>query len=230
MGPNYGIPYSNGLGAAPPGQNNGAGNVGSSSGGGIPSWMESIFSGLFGNSGSPYSAAGNAYNQYAQMGANAINPYNKMGQGAMTNYGNWAQAMSNPSAFENNLMNQYQESPQAKFMQQQALRSAANAGSAAGTVGSTPYALQNEQNAENISQQDMGNWLNNALGINSQYGAAQNNMMNAGEQGANSLLNLYGQEAQAQGEAAYGQAAGQNQDSGNFMNGVLGGIGSFFGL
>jgi hypothetical protein len=222
----------NGLGSSGPGQNVGssAGNVGDSSDGGMPSWIGDLFAGIFGNSGSPYSAAGNAYNKYAQMGANAIDPYNQMGQSAMTNYANWAKGMSNPAAFENSLMSQYQESPQAKFMQQQALRSAQNAGSAAGTVGSTPYALQNEQNAANISQQDMGNWLNNALGINTQYGAAQNNMMNTGEQGANSLLNLYGNEADAQANAAYGQQAGKNQDSGNFISGLLGAAGSFLGL
>src|SRR3990167_2458851 len=179
-----------------------------------------LLSGIFGNSGSPYGAAGNAYSQYAQMGANAINPYNTMGQNAMSNYANWAQTMQNPAQFQNNLMNQYQESPNAKFMQQQAMRSGQNMGSAAGLMGSTPLAMQMQQNAGNISQQDMQNWMSNAFGINQQYGNAQENMMGTGLMGANSLLGLYGQEAGAQGMAAYGQAQGNQSNTANMIGGL----------
>src|SRR3990167_3376292 len=156
-----------------------------------------LLSGIFGNSGSPYGAAGNAYSQYAQMGANAINPYNTMGQNAMSNYANWAQTMQNPAQFQNNLMNQYQESPNAKFMQQQAMRSGQNMGSAAGLMGSTPLAMQMQQ-----------------------YGNAQENMMGTGLMGANSLLGLYGQEAGAQGMAAYGQAQGNQSNTANMIGGL----------
>src|ERR1700674_835507 len=117
-------------------------------------WLMQLLSGMMGQGGNAFGAAGNAYNQYANMGANAINPYNTMGQNAMGKYGQWASSMSNPSQFENQLMSNYQESPNAKFMQQQAVRSAENGASAAGTMGSTPLALQMQQNAGNISQQD----------------------------------------------------------------------------
>lgn len=204
----------------------------------MPSWLNqnmvgdigNMVGGFFGHSGSPFQAAGNAINQYSQMGANAINPYNQMGQAAMGNYANWAQQMQNPSQFENNLMKNYQESPNAKYMQQQAMRAGQNAGSAAGTQGSTPLALQMQQNAGNISQQDMQNWMQNALGINQQYGNAEGEMMNTGMMSANSLLGLYGNEANAQGEAAAGESAGNNQDQNNFLSGAIGAVGDYFGV
>ncbi len=239
MGPNNGLPWENGLGSGNSPASSGEGS------GSLPSWLSSLVNnsgtmgglgtflgGLFGNQGSPYGAAGNAYNKYAQMGAGAISPYNTMGQNAMGNYAKWAQSMSNPSQFENQLMANYQESPNAKFMQQQAMRAGENMGSASGLMGSTPLAMQMQQNAGNISQQDMQNWMSNALGVNQQYGGALGNMMNTGLMGANSLLGLYGQEAGAQGEAAYGQNQGENQGMGNMMNGILGmipGIASIFG-
>ena len=181
----------------------------------------SLLGNLFSNPGMPYQNAASQYQNWAQQGANAINPYNQMGQQAMGNYQNWAQTMQNPAQFQNNLMNQYQESPNAKFMQQQAMRSGQNMGSAAGLMGSSPLAMQMQQNAGNISQQDMQNWMGNTLGINQQYGNAQANMMNVGEQGANSLLGLYGNEANSMGDLAYNQGAAQNQNTANIFSDIF---------
>ncbi len=201
--------------------------------GGLPGDIASLFSGFEGQGASPFNAAASQYQKWAQQGANAINPYNQAGQQATSNLANWATGMKDPSAFVNTLMNKYQESPTAKYMQQQALRAAQNEGSASGTVGSTPYTMQNEQNAENISQQDQNNWLQNVLGVNTQYGNTEGNIMNAGENGANSLLNLYGQEAGALGDAAYGAQAGQNQDQNqeeSGLSGIASDVGQFFGI
>lgn len=197
--------------------------------GGLTSGLGEMAGGIFGNSGSPFSAASNAYNQYAQQGAAAEQPYQQAGENAIGNYQKWAQSMSNPTQFNNQLMSQYQESPYAKFMQQQAIRSAQNAGSAEGMVGSSPYNLQVEQNASNISGQDMNNWMQNVLGLNTQYGNAEQNMMNTGANAANSLVNLYGNEANAQGEAAAGEAAGQNKDENNGIGGAISTIANIFG-
>jgi hypothetical protein len=182
--------------------------------------LSNLFSNLFSNPSAPYQDASNAYSKYANMGANAMNPFMQGGSAEIPQYQAWLKSMSNPMQFQNNLMSQYQESPNAKFMQQQAIRSAQNAGSAEGTVGSSPYNLQVQQNASNISQQDMHNWMSNVLGLNTQYGSGLGNMMNMGEQGANSLLSLYGNEAGAQGNAAYGAAAAQNNNQGNIFSDI----------
>jgi hypothetical protein len=189
-------------------------------GGGLPG-LAGIFGGLFGDSGAPYSRAMDQYQQYGQRAENVQNPFLQAGTGAIDDYQKWLQSMHNPSGFLNNLMGQYQESPWAKNLQQQGMRANTNAASASGLIGSTPYQQQAQQNAYNISSQDMGNWLQNALGINTQYGAGQQNLMNQGFNSANSLTNLFGNLGEQMGNAKYGQKAAQNNDFMNLLTGLF---------
>jgi hypothetical protein len=177
-----------------------------------------FLSDMFTNPSMPYQNAANSYQQWAQQGANAMNPFMRAGQGAIPQYQAWAKSMSNPQQFVNNLMSGYQESPNAKFMQQQAMRSGENMGSASGLMGSTPLAMQMQQNAGNISQQDMQNWMNNALGVNQMYGGALGNEMNMGEQGANSMMNMYNNMANNMGDLSYNEGAAQNNQTGNMFS------------
>jgi hypothetical protein len=191
------------------------------------SGLGGILGGLFGNSGAPYDAAMNQYQQYGNRAQGAQNPFLQAGQGAIGNYQNWLQGQQNPSQFLNNLMGQYQESPWAKYQQQQAMRTANNMGSATGLTGSTPLQLQAQQNASNISSQDMNNWLQNVLGINTQYGQGQQNLMGGGQGAANALTSLYSDMGKKMGEAAYGQEAGNQNDMWNLIGGGLQ-LGSMF--
>lgn len=240
MDPNYSGFYGSGsgnlanFGENMPGGNgvdmgsSGGGGMGGMSPGGNTPWGSLVSMGghllsdLFSHPGQPYQNAMNQVGQYTQQGANALNPYAQGGANEIPQYQQWLKSMQNPSQFENNLMSQYQESPTAKYMQQQAVRSAQNAGSSSGLMGSTPMEQQVQQNASNISQQDMGNWLQNALGINTQYGQGMNNMINTGEQGANSLANLYQNEGNTMGNLAYGQGVAQNQNQANIFSDIFG--------
>jgi hypothetical protein len=190
------------------------------------SGLSGLLGGMFGNSGSPYSAAMDQYMQWANKAQGVQNPFLQAGTGAIGNYQNWLTGMQDPTKFINNIMGQYQESPYAKYQQQQAMRMANNMGSATGMTGSTPLQLQAQQNASNISSQDMNNWLQNVLGINTQYGAGQGNLMNMGANSANALTGLYQNMGANMGQMAYGQGAAQNND---FMNMIGGGL-EMFGL
>ncbi len=192
------------------------------------SGLGGLLGGMFGNSGSPYGDAMSQYQKYMQQAQGVQNPFLQAGTGAIGNYQNWLQGMQDPTKFMNNMMGQYQESPFAKFQQQQGMRAANNMGSATGMTGSTPLMQQAQQNAQNISSGDMNNWLQNVLGINSQYGQGQQNLMNMGQGSANALSGMYGQMGQQMGEGAYGQRAGQNQDFWNMLGGGMGMLGSFF--
>ena len=211
-----GVPYAGGIGDNPTG-NSGWGNF---NWGNALGDLGDIFSGFEGQSSNPFSAAMGQYQKWAQQGANAMSPFMQAGAGEIPSYQNWLKSMSNPTQFTNNLMANYQESPNAKFMQQQAIRSAQNAGSATGMNNSSPMNMQIEQNAGNISQQDMQNWMQNVLGINTEYGQGMGNLINNGEQAGNSLMNLYGNEANAMGESALGQQEGENQDTNNEFGGI----------
>jgi hypothetical protein len=196
------------------------GGLGSSFGGGIAS----ILSGLFGNSGSPYNDAQDAYSKYFDQATGAQQPYAQAGQAALGPYQDMLKNMSDPSGFMNKLMGQYQQSPYAQFQQKQNVRTAQNMGSASGLSGSTPLTQFAQQNAQNISSGDMQNWLGNVLGVNNQAMGGYNNLINGGQGAANSLSQLYGNGADNMGQFAFGQGAGQNQD----MNNIFGGIGKLF--
>src|SRR5258708_30443296 len=174
--------------------------------------LGSLFSGLFTDAGSPYSSAMGPYSQWMGKAADVQQPWLQAGQQGLGNYQNWLSGMQDPTAFINKTMNNYQQSPWAQNLQNQAIRSGQNAASAGGLAGSTPFAQQLQQNATNISSQDQNNWLQNVLGINTQYGSGQAGLAGMGQNAANTLSGLYGGEAQGIGYLAMGQQAGNMQN------------------
>ena len=186
-----------------------------------------LLGGMFGNSGKPYDKAMEEYQKYMQMGQGVQQPYLDAGKEGLGNYQEWLKGQKDPGGFINNLMGQYQQSPYNSYLQGQAQNAGINAGSANGTMGSSALMQQMQQNAGNISQQGMDSWLQNALGINSQYGQGQQNLMQGGQGAANSLMNMYSNMGNKMGDAAYGKEAGKQNDWWNMLGGVGGIIGSF---
>lgn len=187
---------------------------------GLVSGLGGLFGGLFGDSGKPYQDYQDEYQKWIDK-ANGINkPYQEAGQHGLNNYQEWLDKQKDPTKFINDTMNDYQESPYAQYLQKQAIRAGNNAGSASGLTGSTPLIQQMQQNAGNIANQDQNQWLQNVLGINTQYGQGQNNLINAGQNSTNNLTNMYGQAGNNFGEAAYGKTAGKQQDFWNTLGGI----------
>jgi len=213
---------------------NGAGMMGMMGGGGggrgpfgyIPGSYANIFQGLFGNPEKPYKDAQKQIERYFPQAQQYQQPFYNAGIGAIPGFQNWLQTMQNPSQFINNQMANYEESPYAKYQQQQGLRAAQNMGSASGLTGSTPLMQFAQQNAQDISSKDMNQWLQNVLGINSQYGQGMGNMMGMGQNAANSLTQLMSDYMNAQAQLAYGKGAAQQGQ----MGGLLSGITGLFGL
>lgn len=195
-----------------------------------------LIGGATSDSGAPYGAALDQYNQIFKQAQDIQNPFYKTGAAEIPHYQEWLNGMSNPSGFINNLMGQYQQSPWSQYLQQQAMRANTNAASMGGLpngmggagIGSTPMQLQAQQNATNISSQDMQSWLQNVLGINTQFGSGLNNLIGYGANAANSLTNLLGQMSTGMGQAAYGQQAGGQSDMSNMIGGGLSIASSFF--
>lgn len=184
-----------------------------------------LLGGLFGHSSSPYDKEMEQYKQYADKSQQTQQPFLDAGTGAIGDYQKWLQEQQDPSKFINEQMGQYQESPQAQYLQQQAMRSGQNAASASGLMGSTPMMQQAQQNAGSISSQDQNNWLNHVLGINTQYGQGQQNLMQGGQSSANHLTDMYNNMGQRMGQASFNKE-GNKQN--NFWN-TMGGIGSMIG-
>lgn len=192
------------------------------------SGLGGFLGGMFGNSDKPYDAAMDQYQEWANKGQNVQQPYLNAGQGAIGDYQDWLKGQKDPSGYINKMMGQYQESPYAHFLQQQSLRGGQNAASADGTMGSTPMNQQMQQNAGQIASGDMNQWLQHVLGINTQYGQGQQNLMQGGQQSANSLTNMYNNVGNEMGQAAYGKEAGKQQDKWNMIGGGLGMLGGLF--
>lgn len=181
-----------------------------------------FFGGLFGDSGKPFDKAGDQYQKYADQAGGYQQPFYQAGVNAIPQYQNWLNGMKDPSAFMNKMMGGYQESPYAKYLQQQSMRSGQNAASASGMGGSTPFAQQMQQNAGNIASGDMNQWLQNVLGINTQYGSGVGGMMQGGQNAANSLSNIYSNLGKQMGEVEYGKEAGNQNDIWNTIGGGIG--------
>lgn len=192
------------------------------------SGLGGMLGGLFGDSGAPYDKAMQQYQQYGSQAQNAQSPYYNAGKEAIPAYQQWLQSQQNPTDFINNLMGQYQASPYSQYLQQQSQRAGQNAASASGLMGSTPMMQQMQQNSANISSQDMNKWLQHVLGINTQYGQGQQNLMNAGQGSANALSNLYNNMGQNSGEMAYNREASHQNYLQNMIGNGLGLFGSFF--
>ena len=111
---------------------------------------------------------------YQQGGQEDYNSYrNVIGQyGAETGkYGNpyewmWKQAGLDPQQFLTQLMSGYDESPMAKYNQEQAMKAATQGASASGMLGSGALLKGLQRNAYDISAQDQDRYLNNVLGVN----------------------------------------------------------------
>jgi hypothetical protein len=179
-----------------------------------------LFSSMFSHPDRPYQKASDTLSKYLPQAQSYLNPFLKAGQGAIPDVQNWLKSMQNPSDFINNLMGKYEESPFAKFQQEQAMRAAQNMGSASGLTGSTPLTQFAEQQAEGISSEDMQKWLSSVLGINSEYGQGEFGLMGQGMQAGNSLTKLMQDYMNNQAGLSYGkEAAGQGR-TGNIIQSI----------
>ncbi len=194
---------------------------------GVLGGLSGLLGGLFTDSSKPYDKAREQYDKYGNMVQGVQQPYLNAGNNAIPQYQEWLNGQKDPSKFINDQMNNYQESPYAQNLQRQSLRAGTNMASANGLSGSTPMAQFLQQNAQDISGKDMNDWLQNVLGINTQYGQGQKGLIDTGQNSANSLTNFYNQQGQNQANAAYGQQAGKNNNTSNILGGIMSLIGAF---
>jgi len=195
------------------------------------SFLGDFFSGqnsLGGDASKPYQDAMKQYQHYGQLATDQQQPYYQAGQQGLGNYQGWLNNMKDPNEFINHIMSGYQQSPYAKNLQQQSLGAAQNAASASGLLGSSPFMGAVQDNAGNIANQDMHQYLSDILGINTEYGAGEQRLAGMGQHSADILSQLYQGQGEQMGSAAYGARAGQEQNRANNF-GFLGSLGGILG-
>lgn len=184
------------------------GDMGGGFGGnGMDSIMQFI-TGLLSHSGKPYADAEREYDRYTQ-------PWSNAGTGARNAFTNRLDEMGNGENFYNNTMAGYNESPLARIQQQQAVRAGNAMGSESGLSGSTALTNYMQQNARDISSQDMQKYYNNRMGINNNYMTGQGRLMDYGHDSDTNAAGFHG-------NAAFGKTYAQGKDQNNIINGGAG--------
>lgn len=187
--------------------------------------LPEFLQGIFNHSDRPFQKAANTYRPYFEQSKEFQQPFFDAGKSAIPGFQDWLRPQKNPSEFINNLMSNYNESPWAKFQQQQSVRASNNMGSASGLTGSTPLTQFSQQNARDISSQDMTNWLQNVLGINTNYGSGLEHLMERGQTAGNNLSNMYDRAGSNFGNLAYNEEQGKIND----RNSIFSSLSKFFG-
>ena len=117
----------------------------------------------------PFNAGNQYFNQISGQLQNALGPYMQTGQqlnGQLT--GQYNQLASNPGQDLAQLGAGYQQSPGYQFQVNQALDGSNRAAAAGGMVGSQANQVQNAGIANQLANQNYNQYLNNALGVQSQ--------------------------------------------------------------
>lgn len=191
---------------------------------------------MFGGGGNknPADAAMPYYDRIPDILKQYLSPYIQRGDSAWNIFNPIQQKMaSDPTAYLNNIMKGYQPSQGYQYQLDQMQKASGNSAAAGGTRGSIQDMTNASHIADQLSGQDMQQFLQNVLGIQDkgmsgledQYGMGFNASGSLAEQ----LSNLLGTE----GSLAFQGQSQQNQSKNDFMSMLekLGGagIGAFFG-
>lgn len=189
------------------------------------SGLGGLFGGLFGHPERGYDKAMQQYQKYLQQGSQGFNPFIQAGQGAINPFMQSLNKMQDPTKYMEGIMGSYKQSPFAKQQTEEAMRAAQNQASASGLLGSTPLMQESQKMAADISNKDMQQYFQNAMGVQGGYLQGLQGLMGQGLQGQGAYAQMYGNAAPWMGEQAYNKQRAQDQKWPN----IFGGLGNIFG-
>jgi len=153
---------------------------------------------------------------FYQGGVDSYNKYrgvlDTMG-GQLDQYGNpaewmWGQINQNPADYYQTLMKGYDQTPQAKYEQEQMMKASQQGAAASGLLGGGQFFKDLQNNTADITRRDQDRYFNNMLNSNNQqmnylgdYRGVQNQYLN----GMNGMANMGQQAAGQQGQYAIGK-------------------------
>lgn len=179
-----------------------------------------------GNKSNPANAAAPYLNAIPSMTNMYLQPYMAAGNQAMPILENqYNELLQGPGNKLNQIGQSYQQSPGLQFAIQQAMQGAGHAAAAGGMAGSPQHEQQNMQLANNLAQQDYGNWLNGAMGLYGKGLSGEQGLYGGGLQSSMSMADMI---ASALAQQANMQFRGQ-QEKNSGRNSFLGGLGNLAG-
>lgn len=180
-----------------------------------------------GHQKSPGGAAQKYYGQIPDLLKQYLNPYAEMGQNLLPGLQNqYNNLLNDPAALLNKLGSGYTQSPGYQFQVDQATKGVNQASAAGGMAGSPQSQQQMAEVINGIANQDFSKYLQNALGLFGTGLQGIQGLQNQGAQGAGSLAEMLSQSLMNQGNLAYENQAAKNQQKGNNLGSIFGGLGS----
>lgn len=191
------------------------------------SWLSDFFKG----GKNPADAAMPYLNQIPGMEKGYYDPYIQHGNEAYNIMNpQFSQMGSDPAAFLEQLMGKYQPSRGYQLQRDEALKAAGNSAAAGGMRGSINDVSNEARISDMLQGQDMQQWLQNVLGIQSEglkgLGHQFDTGFNATQGLTGDLSNVLGTQA---GLAFQGQA-NQNKSQSDALSGILQALGGVAGF
>ena len=190
------------------------------------SWLSDFFKG----GKNPADAAMPYLDQIAPMEHAAYDPYIQRGNEASnTLMPQFNQMSSDPAAFLESLMKNYQPSRGYQLQNDEMRRSAGNTAAAGGMRGSLNDISNEARISDTLMGNDMQQWLKNVLGIET---AGQGGLQHTSDQGFNATQGMTGDLSNVlgtQGTLAFQGQANQNKSLSDLLSGLLKGVGTVGG-
>jgi len=183
---------------------------------------------MFGGGGGPNPAdeAQKYINQVPGIAQRYLNPYIQHGQNAYDIFsGPYQQMAQDPSGFINALMQKYKPSENYKLANKAAQQAESNTAAAGGMRGSVQDIDKSAQISNRLMDQDMQQWLQNALGVQSQGLNAERGMYGQGYDASKQLVDNWVNALGQQGQYAFQGQREANQDNNDIFGSIAQGLG-----
>jgi hypothetical protein len=191
------------------------------------SWLGDFFKG----GKNPADAAMPYLNQIPGMAKGYYEPYINKGNEAYNIFNpELSQMTSDPAAFLEKIMKSYEPSRGYQLQRDEALRAAGNSAAAGGMRGSSNDISNEARIADTLQGQDMQQWLQNVLGIQTQGTQGLTHQFDTGYNASNALSGDLSNVLGTQASLAFQGQANQNQSKSDLLSGLvkaLAGIGGW---
>ncbi len=157
------------------------------------------------------------YRQSLSQAEGRVSPYEKVGYQGLLGYNKMLNQMSDPVAYEKQILGSYSGSPDYKFRQHEGMQQLINNAAATGLTGSGKLSKDMMKYSQGLASQGQQQYLQNTLGIGKQYLGGEQNLGNMGYRaatqlgdwdigGAKDLAGLYGSLGQAKSYGNLGRS------------------------
>lgn len=187
-----------------------------------------FFSSIFGGGDNPAGSAMPYLNQVENTVKPYYDPFIQQGQQAYNTMNpQLSQMTSNPTAFLDALMKNYQPSQGYQMKRDEMSRAAGNTAAAGGQRGSMYDINQQARLDDVLMGEDMQQWLQNVMGIQNTGLSGMSNLYNTGYDASKSLSGDLANVLGTKGQLAFQGQRESNQQSNDWMNAALSIAGMF---